>query len=206
MSQETKPITQLLASAGRGDQSAREKLWLLIYEELRGMARREMAHEAAGRTLQPTALVHEAYFRLIANDDVQWNDRRHFFGAAAKAMRQILVDDARKRKSLKRGGERSDPAFAFGANSSPPARSPVVFESDPAEVLAIHEGLDRLALHDPRKAEVVMLRYFAGLTVDETAQALEVSPRTVDSDWSFARAWLYRELGSGDAGVVVRRS
>ncbi len=196
---ERKPITQLLASVGRGDESAQERLWLLIYEELRGMARREMAHEAAGRTLQPTALVHEAYFRLVANDDVQWNDRRHFFGAAAKAMRQILVDDARKRKSLKRGGERSDPASALGANASPPARSPAVFESDPAEVLAIHEGLDRLALHDPRKAEVVMLRYFAGLTVDETAEALGVSPRTVDNDWSFARTWLYRELGSGDA-------
>ena len=129
-SQQRKPITQLLASAGRGDQSAQEKLWLLIYEELRGMARREMAHEAAGRTLQPTALVHEAYFRLIANDDVQWNDRRHFFGAAAKAMRQILVDDARKRKSLKRGGERRHPASAFGANSSPPAHSLAVCDSD----------------------------------------------------------------------------
>ena len=198
-SQERKPITQLLASAGRGDQSAREKLWLLIYEELRGMARREMAHEPAGRTLQPTALVHEAYFRLVAKNEMQWNDRRHFFGAAAKAMRHILVDDARKRKSLKRGGERRHPASAFGANSSPPAHSLAVFESDPSEVLAIHQGLDRMALHDPRKAEVVMLRYFAGLTVDETAEALGVSPRTVDSDWNFARAWLYRELGSGDS-------
>ncbi len=198
-SRERKPITQLLASVGCGDESAQEKLWLLIYEELRGMARREMAHEAAGRTLQPTALVHEAYFRLVANDEMQWNDRRHFFGAAAKAMRQILVDDARKRKSLKRGGDRPESASAFGAPSPSPARSPAAFEIDPGEVLAVHEVLDRLALHDPRKAEVVMLRYFAGLTVDETAEALGVSPRTVDSDWSFARAWLYRELGSGDA-------
>ena len=198
-SPERKPITQLLASAGRGDESAQEKLWLLIYEELRGMARRELGNEAPGRTLQPTALVHEAYFRLVANNEIQWTDRRHFFGAAARAMRQILVDDARKRKSLKRGGERSDPPSAFGASSSPLARSPAVFESDPTEVLAIHEALDRLEQHDPRKTEVVMLRYFAGLTVDETAEALGVSPRTVDSDWSFARAWLYRELGSGDA-------
>ena len=121
-SQETKPITRLLASVGRGDESAQEKLWLLIYEELRGMARREMAHEAAGRTLQPTALVHEAYLRLVADDEMQWNDRRHFFGAAAKAMRQILVDDARKRKSLKRGGERSNPASAPVASSPLPGR------------------------------------------------------------------------------------
>lgn len=185
------PVTQLLVAVGRGDAGAREELWTVIYEELRAMARRQLAAEAGG-TLQPTTLVHEAYLRLTADEDVRWENRRHFFAAAAQAMRRIRIDDARKRKRLKRGG---------GAKPGPLQEAPPVFDQDPTEVLAVDEALTRLEREAPRKAEVVMLRYFVGLTVDETAEALGLSPKTVDNDWRIARAWLHGELSKGDSAA-----
>ncbi|HUU98733.1 MAG TPA: sigma-70 family RNA polymerase sigma factor [Phycisphaerae bacterium] len=200
----TNPITQLLAAAGQeGDQAARDRLWAAIYDELHRLAQCQMAAEAPGRTMQPTSLVHEAYLRLIGDEAVQWANRRHFFAAAAKAMRRIRIDDARKRKRLKRGGGRQaaslDERLVAGQGLSARAvregiHAPADGTGDPAEVLAVDEALSKLEQEDPRKAEVVMLRYFAGLTGDETAQALGLSPRTVDVEWRFAKAWLHREL------------
>lgn len=178
-------LTQLLVAAGEGDESARKSLWELVYHELRRIARRQMASEAPGRTLQTTVLVHEAYLRLTGEESIQWANRRHFFAAAAEAMRRIRVDDARKRGRQKRGG---------GQQPQPLEQDPALVEQDPAEIVAVDEALRKLEQSAPRQAEVVKLRYFAGLTVDETADALGVSPRTVDNDWRLARAWLHREL------------
>ena len=182
-------VTQLLQALSQGHTSAQKELWSLIYEELHGLARGQMAKEPAGLTLQSTALVHEAYLRLIGDENVQWANRRHFFGAAANAMRRIRIDDARRRGRQKRGG---------GQQRVPIDEANAVLDQDPAQVLAIDEALTKLEQADPRKAEVVMLRYFAGLSVDETAEALGVAPRTVDSEWRFAKAWLHRELKRGD--------
>ncbi len=185
-------LTQLLEDAGQGDAPAREKLWTLVYDELHSLARLQMVGEAAGRTLQPTALVHEVFLRLFGGTQTEFSSRRHFFGAAARAMRQIRTDDARRRKRLKRGAGQRPESF----DEDPP-----IFDQDPAEVLAVSEALDKLEREDPRKAEVVTLRYFAGLTRDETAAALGVSPRTIDNEWRFARAWLYEELSKGDTAT-----
>jgi len=186
------PVTELLAAVGRGDGSARDKLWSLIYDELRGMARHQLADEARGRAMQPTSLVHEVYLRLTAGQEVQWADRRHFFAAAARAMRRIRIDDARKRNRLKRGGG-AKPG-RLDDESVPHTQREWGTRQDPTEELAIDEALDRLEQTNSRMAEVVMQRYFAGLTVDETADVLGVSSGTVDTDWRFARAWLRREL------------
>ncbi len=184
------PVTQLLAAAGRGDAAAHEKLWSMIYDELHGLAQHQLDDEATGHRRQPTSLVHEAYLRLTAGQEVQWASRRHFFTSAALAMRRIRLDDARKRRSLKRGGGQSLGLLAEEA---------AVFDQDPTEVLAVDEALCRLEQENPRQAEVVTLRYFAGLTGDETADALGISSRTVDNEWRVARAWLHRELSTGDA-------
>jgi RNA polymerase sigma factor (TIGR02999 family) len=184
-----KSVTQLLAAVDRGEASAQGQLWSAIYDDLHLMARRQVADEPRGRTLQPTSLVHEAYFRLFGDQDVRWTSRRHFFAAAAQAMRRIRIDEARRRKRFKRGG---------GRQRVPLDDAAVVFDRDPAMVLAIDEALDRLQRVGPRHAEVVLLRYFAGLSVDETASALDLSPKTVSNEWRFARAWLYRELSKGD--------
>ncbi len=191
------PLTELLAAVSDGDPAAQGKLWSAIYGELRRVAQQQMAGETPGRTLQPTALVHEAYFRLFGDKKVQWANRRHFFAAAAEAMRRIRVDDARIRNRLKRGGGEQPGAILD---------APAVFDQDPIEMLAVDEALDRLGQTDARKAQVVKLRYFAGLTVDECAAVLEVSPRTVDKDWAFARAWLHRELSKGDTNAGSRGS
>jgi RNA polymerase sigma factor (TIGR02999 family) len=178
-------VTQLLLAAGGGDSKAAAVLLPLVYEELRRLAHARMSAEA-GQTLQPTALVHEAYLRLIGDSDIQWNGRAHFFGAAARAMRRILVDRARERQSQKRGGGRvihTDPREIVEAD-----------EPDSEEVLALDGALDRMTHLGQRSVEVVMLRCFAGLGVEETALALDVSPATVKSDWKFARAWLRREI------------
>ena len=188
-------VTQLLAAVGQGDTSAQDRLWALIYDELHSVAQGQLAAEGGGRTLQPTTLVHEAYLRLVGDEDAQWANRRHFFAAAAQAMRRIRIDDARKRNRQKRGGGRRPGRMV----SEPP-----VFDQDPAEVLAIDEAVSKLEQIDPRKAEVVLLRYFTGLTVAETAEVLGVSPRTVDNEWRFARAWLRRELARGDTAAVCR--
>jgi RNA polymerase sigma factor (TIGR02999 family) len=176
-------VTRLLDLAQRGDKQAAAELFPLVYDELRRLAAAKMANEAPEHTLGATALVHEAYLRLVG--DQQFENRRHFFAAAAEAMRRILVDRARERKSLKRGGDRERLRFD---------QLHLEAERTPAEFLALHEALDRLAARDPRKAELVKLRFFAGLTNQEAADALGVSLSTADNDWAYARAWLRAEI------------
>ena len=184
-------VTQLLEAVGKGDGAANERLWRLLHTELHRLASRQLAREGPG-AMQTTSLIQEAFIKLTDGQPVQFSNRRHFFGAAANVMRQIRIDDARTRKRLKRGG---------GHRPIPLDREPAVNEPDPAEILAINELVDRLAAMDPRKAEVVKFRYFAGLSVDETAEAMGISPRTVDSEWQFAKAWLHREMKKGsDSG------
>jgi len=191
------PITQLLSAAADGDSGALNKLWSAVYEELHRLARTQLAQEGSGCSFQTTSLINEAYLRLIGESDIAWANRRHFFGAAAQAMRRILVDDARSRGRLKRGAGQTPGAL--------PDELPGP-EQDPVKLLAISEALEKLAQVDPPRAEIAMLRYFAGLSIDETAAALEVSPRTVDTGWRFARAWLHRELSKGDSTWCGRAS
>jgi len=184
-------VTQILQQIESGDPSAAEHLLPLVYEELRKLAAAKLAHEKPGQTLQATALVHEAYLRLVDSDKVQhWDSRGHFFAAAARAMRRILVDGARRRRSDKHGGGRLIESLADEVLAAP---------ESPNDLLALDEALARLEAIDPRAAELVNLRYFAGLTVPESAAALHVSPRTADDIWAYARAWLYRELREDDA-------
>lgn len=182
-------ITQLLHAANHGDSNALNHLWSAIYDEMHRLARAQLAREGPGCTLQTTSLVHEAYLRLVGTEPLEWANRRHFFGAAANAMRRIRVDEARKRKGLKRGG---------GQKQLPLQEDPFGFDDNPVQLLAVDEALRKLEQVDPCKAEVVMLRYFAGLSVDETAAALRISPREVDNEWRFAKAWLHQELHKGD--------
>lgn len=188
------PITELLDAVGSGDGAARQRLWDAVYAELRRMTGGQMARDAVGRTLQPTTLVHECYFRLFADGKGQFANRRHFFAAAANAMRRIRIDDARHRKRLKRDG---------GRRVELDADTPAGEERDPATELAVDEALAKLEQRDPRKAEIVTMRFFADMTINEIAAVLEVSPRTVDNEWRFARAWLHRELG--EEGTLARR-
>jgi RNA polymerase sigma factor (TIGR02999 family) len=183
-------VTLLLDAAAAGDRKAAADLLPLVYEELRKLAAVRMAAESPEHTLQPTALVHEAYLRLVGRgDDNRWDGRGHFFAAAAEAMRRILVEAARRKHGPERGGDfiRHD---LDPDHPEPPGLSPRLLELDMA--------LDRLAAVEPRAAEVVKLRYFAGLTVTETAVALGISPRTADSDWAYARAWLVAALHDED--------
>ena len=203
-------VTQLLDAAAQGDAAAANRLWSTVYQELHGLARAQLAREGPSCSLQSTSLVNEAYLRLIGDGHVKWTNRRHFFSAAAKAMRRICVDDARRRERLKRSGRPAQPVGSADA-SDWSARAPGTLlgdppapEQDPAEVLAIEEALQKLEQHDPRRAELVMLRYFAGLNIDETAAALGVSARTVDTEWRFAKAWLHRELSKGDSTCCGR--
>jgi RNA polymerase sigma factor (TIGR02999 family) len=179
-------VTQVLEEMRDGKEGAHEELLRLIYEELRRMAGRSMRDQPAGHTLQPTALVNEAYLRLMGGADVAWESRAHFLGTAACAMRSILVDMARARAAQKRGGGDLRLTFKEDLHGRPDAAE---------SVLAIHEALAKLEEVDPRKAEVVQLRFFAGLDVDETARVLDTSKRTVERLWTLARAWLYREIG-----------
>ena len=178
-------VTRILQAAQHGDAKAAEQLLPLVYEELRRLAAVRMAHEAPGQTLQPTALVHEAWIRLAGNEKQEWYGRAHFFGAAAEAMRRILVDRAREKKAVKRGGnlERVDVESA---------ELPSPMPDD--ELLALDEALDRLATVDTRAAEMVKLCFFVGLTQEEAARELGVSLATAERVWSFARAWLLREV------------
>ena len=179
-------VTRLLDAAAAGDHRAAVDLLPLVYDELRKLAAARLAEERPGQTLQATALVHEAYLRLVGGDQPRdWNGRGHFFAAAAEAMRRILVDHARSKKSLKGGGGRARAELREDAVAAPEA-------SD--EILAVDEALAGLAAADPRAAELVKLRYFAGLSVDEAAQALNMSPRSIDRLWAYARAWLDRAL------------
>jgi RNA polymerase sigma factor (TIGR02999 family) len=181
-------VTQILNAAARGDPNAAGELLPLVYQELRELAARRMAGEAPGQTLQATALVHEAYLRLVDVDHAQpWNGRGHFFAAAAEAMRRILVEGARRRQQVKRGG-------GLGRESLDAAE--IAAPADvPDDLLALDAALGRLDAADPVAARLVKLRYFAGLTVPQAAEALGISPRKADFLWSFARAWLRRDMG-----------
>jgi RNA polymerase sigma factor (TIGR02999 family) len=179
-------VTRILSAIEEGDAQAAEQLLPLVYEELRKLAAQKMAQEAPGQTLQATALVHEAYLRLVDVDKAQhWNSRGHFFGAAAEAMRRILVDNARRKGSAKRGGdrERVDLEDCFTLNDTPPSM-----------VLALDEALDKLASEDPRKAELFKLRCFAGMSHQDAAAALGISRPTADRYWVYAKTHLYCEI------------
>lgn len=189
-SQPTSAITQLLDAAARGDAVAVDRFWSAAHGELRALARALLAREGSDCSLQPTALVNEAYLRLGGHEPFQWANRRHFFGAAAQAMRRILVEHARRRGSLKHGG---------GQAPLPLVDEPAAPKGDGMTVLAIDEALEKLEQVDPLAAEIVTLRYLFGLSIDETAAALDVSARTVDNKWRSARAWLHRELSKGDS-------
>ncbi len=179
-------ITRALAEIGRGDRDAADRLFGLLYDEFRSLARRYLSAEGAGHTLQPTALVHEAYLKLIDQTRVEWQGRTHFFAVGAQAMRRILVDHARSRKRVKRGGGRQRIQLDEGVALSP---------GRDEDLLAVDEVLARLAGVDPRQAAIVELRFFGGLTVEEVAEVLGVSKRTVEAEWTVVRAWLRRELG-----------
>jgi RNA polymerase sigma factor (TIGR02999 family) len=179
-------VTHLLSAIERGDARAAEGLFPLVYEALRRLATQKMAHEAPGQTLQATALVHEVYLRLVDVEKAQhWNSRGHFFAAAAEAMRRILVDNARRKRSLKRGGRHS---------RQPLDGAEIVVPEAGEDIVALDEALDRLAAHDPEAAQLVKLRFFAGLTSEQAAKALDISTRTAERVWSYARAFLKKEL------------
>ncbi len=185
-------VTGLLIAWSTGDAAAGERLLAAIYEELHGQAARAMRREGDAHTLQPTAVVHEAYLRLVDQRRVAWRNRAHFFGIAAQMMRRVLVDHARARLAGKRGGALQRVSLSGVGSAVPEGQDGDVAGVD---VLALHEALERLAALDPRQAQLVELRYFGGLGIEETAEALEVSPATVKRDWAVARAWLRRELG-----------
>jgi RNA polymerase sigma factor (TIGR02999 family) len=179
-------VTRVLAAIEQGDPHAAADLLPLVYEELRRLARHKLAQEKAGQTLQATALVHEAYLRLVGGErEAHWNSRGHFFAAAAEAMRRILVENARRKRSFKHGGDRSRQDMADIQLAAPEPQE---------DLLALDEAMNRLAATDRAAADVVQLRYFAGLTLPEAAQALGISPRTAGRLWAFARAWLRREV------------
>ncbi len=178
-------VTQLLIAWTNGDQAARDQLMSVVYEELHRLARRYMRKESPGHTLQTSALVNEAFLRLIDQRNVHWQNRAHFFGIAAQMMRRILVDHARNRSSGKRGGGERPLSLDDGL---------IVSEERSAEVVAVHEALEQLAKFDARKSQIVELRFFGGFTIDETAEVLGVSPGTVMADWTMAKAWLRREI------------
>lgn len=180
-------VTRILNAIEGGDPGAADGLLPLVYEELRLLAARKLANESPGQTLQATALVHEAYIRLVGAEADNWNGRGHFYAAAAEAMRRILIDNARRKKSLRRGGGRRrvelDQAYLSGDQSQ---------EMD--DLIALDEALQRLAEKDPVKADLVKLRYFAGLTSEQTARFLDISPATAERYWDYARSWLRVEI------------
>ena len=191
MSRSTSEITRLLEECRAGDQSALEALFPLVYDELRAVAQRHLRRERRDHTLQATSLVHEAYLRLIDQDKQQWQNRSHFLSLAATAMRRILINHAHQSRAQKRGGNHQRVTL-FEAVS--------VFEEQATDLLGLDEALDRLATFDPLKSRVVELRFFGGLTVEETARILELSTRTVERNWRLARAWLRKEVGAeGDS-------
>jgi len=179
-------VTRILNAIEQGETRAADQLLPLVYEELRKLAASKMSHEAPGQTLQPTALVHEAWLRLVGKEDPQWNNRAHFFGAAAEAMRRILIENARRKLARRHGGGQvrlnvDDLEIAAPGSDD--------------QVLAINDALEKFVSIDPLKAELVKLRYFAGLTIEQAAKVLEISEATAKRWWSYARAWLYTEVG-----------
>ena len=177
-------VTQILSQIEHGDPAAADRLLQLVYEELRKLAAAKLANEKPGQTLQATALVHEAYIRLVDSENVQrWDSRRHFFAAAAESMRRILIDNARRKQTQKRGGDRQRQELEAVAAPQPDE-----------DLLALDEALKKLAVKEPLKAKLVELRYFAGLTGEEAAEILSISPTTADRHWAYARAWLQAEV------------
>jgi RNA polymerase sigma-70 factor (ECF subfamily) len=191
VSDSTSEVASLLKAWRNGDPAAPTKLMPLVYDELRRIARRYMARERTGHTLQTTALVNEAYLKLARHQAVQLKDRVHFFALAAQAMRLLLVDHARRRGRVKRGGAQGCLSIDEEAAAS---------SDKGVDVLALHDALDRLAAIDPRKSQLVELRYFGGLNVEEIAEALGIAPITVKREWAKAKAWLYDQLQSGNGG------
>lgn len=178
-------VTRILSAIEHGDSWAAEQLLPLVYEELRLLAAQKMSQESPGQTLQPTALVHEAYLRLVGTDAQSWDSRGHFFAAAAEAMRRILIDNARRKKSARHGGECQRVGLS---------RIPLTTEDSTDDVLALDEALNKLSAEDQQLADVVKLRYFAGLTLEQIASVLNIGRRTVDRYWALGRAWLYQEI------------
>lgn len=188
MSETGKPITKILLEIRGGDREALNQLLPLVYDELRRLARANLSHERANHTLQPTALVHETFLRLIGQKQFDWQDRAHFFGIAARIMREILIDYARARKTQKRGG--ADGVTMIALDEA------VSFQSKPEELdlLELDELLTELARLDERQVRIIEMRFFAGLSVEETAEAMNISPATVKRDWQTAKIWLLRKL------------
>jgi RNA polymerase sigma factor (TIGR02999 family) len=182
-------VTELLVAWGEGNRAAHSELMELVYSELKQLARAYLRREYANHSFAATALVHEAYVKLVDQRNVRWQNRSHFFGVAAQAMRRLLVDRARAAQAAKRGGS--------NAKQSAYPELQAIQDPPDIDVLALDEALSRLEAMEPRWSRLVELRFFAGLSVDETAAALELSPATVKRDWSLARAWLYREIGPG---------
>ena len=180
-------VTELLVAWSNGNQAARDQLMGVVYDELHRLARRYMRRESPGHTLQTSALLNEAFLRLVDQKNVQWQNRAHFFGIAAQMMRRILVDYARSRNYAKRGG---------GARALSLDEALVVSDARNEEVVNVHEALERLTEFDSRKGQIVELRFFGGLSIEETAEILGVSPGTVMRDWTLAKAWLHRELST----------
>ena len=178
-------VTQILTAIEQGDPNAADKLLPLVYEELRKLAAHRMANEAAAQTLQPTALVHEAWMRLVGKQTPKFQNRAHFFAAAAESMRRILIDNARRKRAVRHGGGQQRVDFDQAELAS---------HSDDDQLLAVHEALDKLAAENAVQGELVKLRYFVGMTLEEAAEVLGLSPRTADNYWAHARAWLFREL------------
>jgi RNA polymerase sigma factor (TIGR02999 family) len=185
-------VTRILSAINRGDPAAADQLLPLVYDELRKLAAQKLAQEKPGQTLQATALVHEAYLRLVEDSSRPWDSRRHFFAAAAEAMRRILVESARRKGRRRHGGGQQRQALDPDA---------LAVEGPPDELLALHDALEQLAAHDPLKARLVELRFFAGLTLAEAARCLDISLSTADRAWRYARAWLYAAMDGPSAAA-----
>jgi RNA polymerase sigma factor (TIGR02999 family) len=183
-------VTQILQRVDHGDPEALNELLPLVYSELRHLAAAKMARESPGHTLQPTALVHEAWLRLVGNENEKWNGRAHFFGAAAEAMRRILIDRARRKRAIRHGGGQQRVDLEEVNLAAP--------DTDD-QLLAVNDALDKLATEHEVEAQLVKLRYFVGMTNDEAAEALGISPRTAKYYWTHARAWLYHEIGTSQS-------
>ena len=188
-------LTQLLINYSAGDRQALEQLLPEVYDELRKLAQSYMRRESKEHTLQPTALVHEAYFKLIDQRGVKWQNRAHFYGVAAQMMRRILIDHARQRKAAKRGGSQARISFDEGLHWAAEEEGP--------DLLVLDQALQKLEKLDERQAQVVEMRYFGGLSIEETAEVLDTSPATVKRDWAMAKAWLYRELNPDESSAKL---
>ncbi|NQV36156.1 MAG: sigma-70 family RNA polymerase sigma factor [Phycisphaeraceae bacterium] len=182
-------VTRILNAIEQGDEKATDELLPLVYEELRILAAQKLSHEKPGQTLQATALVHEVYLRLIEGTGQDWNSRGHFFKAAAEAMRRILIESARKKRRLKRGGKRERSVLDEAA---------IAIDEPDIDLLALDEALSKLEADDPEKAHLVKLRYFAGISLHQAAEILGISIATANRHWSYARSWLFQEISRGD--------